>query len=281
MAISDNEHKPQGPVRVGLIVDGERGDALAAAADACLMLQPLGWSGSSGPAELTAQSRSDDPRQLLTQPGLEAVLLATSTRQDLELATLAAERGLHVWRWPPVATGFAEAAEVVTRVRSLPTVHRVASWWEYVSDHVWHELDWPEAFVPVFSDLRAATTGPAADARLARPGQVAGGALAHAGYALLEALVALRGLPDVVVGAMGSFRQSGGGGPRETEDVAAAILRYAGGGTAVVRAAWDLPPLEQQLIHHGATTSVILTTEEACLERADRPTPDRRPLPGD
>lgn len=281
MPTMDNEHKPQGPVRVGLVTDAAVGDALIAAVDACLMLQPLGLAGTAAPGSLADVPRFDDPRQLLSQPRLEAVLLASSTRSDLELAALATERGLHVWRPPPLAADFAAATEMVTQAKQSPTVHRVASWWEYVLDHVWHELDWPADFAPVYSDLRAAAPGPPADARQARAGQVAGGALAQAGYALLEALVALRGLPDLVVGAAARFRKGAGGGPRETEDAAAAILRYAGGGHAVVAAAWDLPPLEQQLVHHSPTATVMLTAEEVRLERVDRPAPERRPLPGD
>ena len=279
--LPNNEQKTQGPLRIGLIADGPGLDSLAAVIDACLLIQPLGQAGMPPSAGLPEVPRFEDPRVLLAQPGLEAVMLATSTRNDVALATMASERGLHVWRLPPLARSFAEATEVAARVKKLATVYRVASWWEYVTDHVWHELQWPADFTPLFSDLRVSVRGPLPTAWRARLADAAGGALANAGYSLLEALVAVRGLPDRVAGVIGKCRQGATGPARETEDTAAAILHYADGGTAVVRATWDLPPFEQQMTHHGRTNSAALTDEEVVLTDAEGNILDRRPLPGE
>lgn len=280
-SVADNEQKSQGPLRVGLIADGAGLAALSPVIDACVLIQPLGQAGLPPSAGLPEVPRFEDARLLLAQPGLEAVLLATATRSDVALATMASERGLHVWRLPPLARSFAEATEVMTRLRRLSTVYRVASWWEYVTDHVWNELRWPTDFAPLFSDLRVSVRGPLPTAWPARLADAAGGALAHAGYPLVEALVAVRGLPDRVAGVIGKCRQGATGPTRETEDTAAAILHYADGGTAVIRAAWDLPPFEQQLAHHGRTNSATLTDEEIVLTDADGNVVDRRPLPGE
>jgi predicted dehydrogenase len=259
-----------GPLRVGLVADGAPRAGLCAALQSCLLLQPLGQAGMPTRDGLRAVPHFDDPRTLLAQPGLEAVLLATDPHQDNGLATAAAERGLHVWRVPPLASSFAEAAEVVARARQLPTIYRVASWWEYVSDHVWHELRWPHELTPRFSELRACGPGPV------QPG----GALTVLGYPLLEALVAARGLPDSVAAAVGRYRQARAAAPA-AEDTAVAVLRYSDGGSAVLRATWDMPPCEHQLTHHGPDLSVTLTDEEAQLSNANGDILDRRPLPGD
>ena len=289
---TNNERKPQGPagpgrpggpVRVGLVADGPPLARLTAALDTCLLLQPLGQAGMPAAAGLREVPHIDDPRTLLAQPGLEAILLATAPRQDSGLAAMAAERGLHVWRLPPLARNFAEAAEVVTRARQLPTICRVASWWEYVTDHVWHELPWPGELAPRFSDLRAsapAAAGLGHEAPAGRGADSAGGALACSGYALLEALLAVRGLPDTVAAAVGRYRKGGAAGG-DTEDAAVAILRYSDGGAAVIRATWDMQPFEQQLAHHGPALSVTLTEDEVQLTSWDGSLLDRRPLPGE
>jgi predicted dehydrogenase len=269
---TNNEHKSPGPVRVGLVADSWPLASLTAALDACLLLQPLGQAGMPPAAGLRGVPHFDDPRSLLAQPGLEALLLATGTRNDVTLAAMAAGRGLHVWRLPPLARSFAEAVEVVTHARQLPTIYRVASWWEFVSDYVWHELPWPADLVPRFSDLRASVR---------RPAHNAAGSLAHIGYPLLEALLAVRGLPDTVAAAVGSYRTPGAGVTNESEDAAVALVRYSDGGAALIRVTVDIPPFEQQLAHHGARLSVTLTDDEVLLATADGKPPERRPLPGD
>jgi len=276
---TDNERAGHGPLRVGLIGEGGLWPRLAAAADACVLIQPVAYSSSAAVAPPGQMPRYDDPRQLLNHPGLEAVILAVSTRQDVELGQLAAERGLHVWRCGPLGRNFAEGVEIVRRVRQVPTVYRVASWWEYVVDHVWHELRWPDVFRVLFSELRAATAGPAPTATRAHLTEVAGGALADAGYNLLEALVGLRGLPSSVVGLIGAVASPAGA--RDTEELAAALLRYDDGGSALVRAAWDLRLGEQHLLHQGPDGCVVLTDEEVTLLDAGGELVERRPLPAD
>lgn len=277
---ANNEPKPQGPVRIGLIAVGEQLQALAAALKGCLLVQPLIQSGMPQAAAIPDVPWLDDPRVLLGQPGLEAVMLATSTRSHIQLAAKAAEHGLHVWHMPPLARTFAETTELVARTKRQPTMHRVASWWEYVADHVWHELNWPADFTPLYSELRTSARGPAAGAWQANLAEAAGGVLANDSYGLLEALVAVRGLPETVDATIGSYRKGVGNQVRETEDTGVAILRY-GRGFAVIRATWDLPPIGHELVHCGAAARVILTDDLATLGDSEGGMIDQRPLPGE
>ncbi len=272
--------RPGGPVRVGLVADGPSLARLMAALDNCLLIQPLARAGDPAGGSLREVPWFGDPRTLLKQPGLEAVLLATSPHQDSALAAMAAEQGLHVWRLPPTAASFAEAAEVVTRARQVPTIYRVASWWEYVSDHAWREIHWPGELTPLFSDLRASAPPAAAQRPHGGNSDTAGGALAQVGYPLLEALLAVRGLPETVAAAIGCYRTTGVAAG-ESEDTAVAVLRYSDGGAAVLRASLGVPPFEQCLAHHGRDLSVLLTEDEVQLVRADGGFADRRPLSGD
>lgn len=280
MSTSDNERTPQSPLRAGLLAEGERLDLVAAAIRACPLLELCGQSGMPQAAGLPDLPWVDDTRVLIAQPDLQAVLLATSTRADAELGAMAAERGLHVWRLPPLARSFAEATEIATRIKRCTAIYRVASWWEYVADHAWHELDWPDSFEPVFSELRISVPGPTRQSCRASVNESGGGVLASDAYAMLEALVAVRGLPESVTAATGKYGNEASAVARETEDTAVAILRYADGGTALIRATWN-PPYEQRTVHQGPAALVTLTDEEASVADAEGTITDRRPLPGE
>lgn len=274
---ADNERPAPGRLRAGLVF-GERLPLVTAALRACPLLELVGQAGAG--VGLPGVTLHTDWRVLLAQTNLQAVLLAGSTRLDLEVAAAATQRGLHVWRLPPLARTFSAGAELLDALRRQGTIHQVASWWEHVSDHAWHELQWPEDFKPLYAELRAAGPGPSVKSWRASATEAAGGALADVGCNLLEVLVAVRGLPETVTAAIGAFGNESGAA-RETEDAALVILRYAGGGTGLVRAAWDLPPDEQWLALHGMAAGVRISPQEVQLLGPDGAIRDRRPLPDD
>lgn len=276
-----NQHAGQGPVRVGLIADADGVELLRGPLEACVLLHPLAQARMGAAPLLADVQVFDDARALLAESSLEAVLLACSTRENLALAEAAGEHGLHVWRPPPVGRSFAEGTECVARIRQREPLYRVASWWEYVADHVWHEMSWPAEFEPRLTEISASGAGPTIASWRAGLADAAGGALVDCGYAALEALVAVRGLPESVVSAVGHYRNLPGSVPREAEDTAIAILRYSNGGMAVVRATWDLPPAELRTVHHSPGATATLTSEEVQLVDAAGKPLDRRPLPGD
>lgn len=280
MSKADNEHR-RGPhaVHVGLIAWPEELEAIVSAVGACPALELVGQAGMPQSNALADLPWFDDPRVLITDSRVQAVILATSTREDSELAATATENKVHVWRRPPIGRTFAEAAEVAGLVQRQATVYDVASWWAHVADQVWDELAWPEGFEPRFSDLRVSTPGPALNSWRRAGRECAGGALANDGYPLLEALVALRGLPETTSAAIGTYRAAGTTSP-EVEDTAVAMLCYAGDGVASVRVSWDVPPRARQLAHHGQSATVTLTPEEVTLLDAAGELHDQHPLPG-
>ncbi|MCK4343622.1 MAG: hypothetical protein KAY37_18065, partial [Phycisphaerae bacterium] len=275
MSTTHNDSSSQSGLRVGLIADAERLEMLAPAARACSLLKMIGQAGMAQAAGLPDVPWFDDRRVLLEHPELQAVLLVTSTRRDAELGARAIERGLHVWRLPPLARNFAEATEIAADAKRAATVYRVASWWEHVANHVWQELDWPDNFQPLFSELRIDTRGPGIQSWRASLVEAAGGVLANDGYALLEALVAVRGLPESVSAAVGNYRRPPGEAACETEDTALAIMRYSGGGTAMVQATWDLPSSDHHLNHRALSGE---TEGPRASARAALPLPSRREI---
>ncbi len=274
-----NERGTPGILRVAVVGSGERLEAVLAAVRGTGQIEVVGQAGMPAGGGLPGLPWFDDPRALLAAPEVQAILLAGSTRRDAEHAQLAAERNLPLWRLPPAGRSFAEAAEAAARVRKVAAVRRVASWWEHVFEHVWRELAFPPDFRPLLSELRLSVRGPVQQSWRASLAEAGGGVLATDGYGLLEALVALRGLPESVVAAAGRLRATSAA--RETEDTVVAVLRYTGGGHAVLRMGWDLPPGERTLIHHGAAASVTLTDDVVTVADAEGLTIDARPLPSE
>ncbi len=275
----NNERAAPGVLRVAVLGSGERLEAVLAAVRATGQMEVVGQAGMPAGGGLPDVPWFDDPRAVLGVSEVQAVLLAGSTRRDTEHALLAAERNLPLWRLPPAGRSFAESAEAATRVRRATVVRRIASWWEHVFEHVWRELAFPADFKPLLSEVRLSVRGPVQQSWRANLAEAGGGVLATDGYGLLEALVALRGLPESVVAAAGRLRAASA--TRETEDTVVAVLRYTGGGQAVLRLGWDLPPGERTLIHHGAAASVTLTDDVVRVADAEGLTIDERPLPAE
>lgn len=268
-------------LRVGLIASGERLDLVAPAVQASPLLAIRAQAGMPQTAAIPNVPWFDDPRQMFGAADIQAVILAATPRTEVGHTTAALERGLHVWRLPPIGRHFAEATEVVRLAQRQGTICCVASWWEHVVDHAWRDLDWPTAFQPSFSEIRVAAAAPDIRSWRTLITESGGGVLAQDAYPLLEALVAVRGLPDSLTALLGAMRVPPNTAPHETEDTALAILQYPNQHSAVVRAAWDAPPAERFVAHHGPGLSAVLTADEVTLVSADGSIRDRRPIPDD
>jgi predicted dehydrogenase len=248
------------PVPVGLIADAEGARAVGHAVVGT-SLEIVAQSGVRQAEGLPGAAWHDDARVMIAQSGIEALLLAASPRAAWELEPLAAERGLPIWRLPPLARNFAEASELVRRVRQRNVPYRVVSWWPAIAGDVEWALRWREGFKPLFTRVRIAAAGPPSNSWRASLGDGPGGVLATDGYAMLEALVAVRKLPERVSASVSHVRRRPGETPRETESVAVAILRYESATTTSVQAVWDIPPFGQSTEHHGPEWTVVLEPE--------------------
>jgi predicted dehydrogenase len=279
-ANNENQAKASLP-RVGLVAEAAEAVTYADALRACRRLDLCSQAGMPQAAALPKVQWFDDTRVLIAQGEIDAVVIATSPRAGVNLGDVAAAHGVHVWRSPPLARNFAEALEVTRRLQTIDVVYRVASWWEHVGADIRWALRAAPGFEAIFSELDLSAAGPPLQSWRSSQVDAVGGVLACDGYASLEALSAIRGLPESVVGAVGKCRRRPSEAPRETEDVAEAILRYEAGGMARVRATWDLPPFEQTTLHHGSEASVRYSESSVAVLDADGSVRDERPLPGD
>lgn len=280
MIEANNEVRtPASPLRVGLIADADDAPRYAEAVRACASLELCAQAGMSQPAALPDVAWFDDTRVLIAQGDIDALLLATSPRMGAKLGELAMAHGVHVWRPPPLSRNFAEAIEVVRRLRDTEVVYHVSSWWDHVGEEVGQALDLEADYEPVFSELHVSATGPSLKSWRSSRVDAGGGVLTYDTYAMLEALTAIRGLPESVAGAIGKCRRRRSEAPRETEDVVSAVFRYEGRGLAHVRASWDIPPFGRATSHHGREATVRYTESSIAVLESDSSVLKERPLP--
>jgi len=279
MNLSSNPSAADTPIRVGLISSAEWVEPYAAAIGSCPRLRLTAASGMAQPSAPPQAAWFDDTRVMIAQAGVDAVVLATSPRAGIELGNIATAHGLHVWRTTPIARGFAEATDAVQRARSAGVVYRVQSWWEHVAEPVRAALKLRESPRALYTTITVRAEGPPLQSWRSSLIDAGGGVLVSDAWPLLEALVALRGLPDSLSAAIGKCRRAAGLAPRETEDVAFALLRYEGGGLVLLAANWDLRDPQWVCEHHSPEATVrieresvsVLATDHALIYRQDLP----------
>ncbi|MBU0640480.1 MAG: hypothetical protein KKB50_16580 [Planctomycetes bacterium] len=269
MSAANNETTPQRALQVGLIAEPERIGALGAAIRGCSHLHLATQAGPRQSEALPDVPWYDDTRVMIAQGELDALVLDTSTRAGVELGATAIKHGIHVWRTPPLGRSFAEATEVVHNARRQPVVYHVVSWWDHLAECVSSARRATGLSSVNLSEIQVSAAGPPLKSWRSSLVDAGGGVLLTDAYAPLEILLALRGLPEGVLAAIGNFRRPSGEGPRETEDVANAILRYAGGGLACVRATWDTLPYERCSRHHGGEVTLTLSDAHLAIAGLD------------
>lgn len=279
----DNDPAAETRIPVGLIADARRAPTFRAAIEACDEFE-LAAVGGERPSDDAGNAGDtewfDDPRVLVVQSGVRAVVLAAATRMALALADVAAEVGVHVWRTPPIGRGFTEATEIVQRQRRRGTVYRIGSWWDHVREAALNSPQLQDGFKPSFAELDVRTRGRPIESWESVKPRAGGGVLINDAYPMIEALVEWRGLPDTVTAAVGRYRQKKGEPPRETEDVCSATLRYGDGGMTSLRVTWDIPPFGRTVRLHDARISVEIGEDVVRATTAEGKPLGEYPLPG-
>ncbi len=229
-------------LRVGLICDAPRGAELAAAIQRVPEAELVAVAGERFDVGEATAPRFDDPRALVVQGGVEAVVVAVATRAAVELAEIAAEAGVHVWRPPPLARSFAEAVHVASRRKSRPTLYRVASWWDHAAEHVLETGARLGSGATTMASLDVRCGAPPARHWSRRRAESGGGVVLNSAYDALLTLVALRGLPATVWSAALSAGGGAEGAVEQVEHACCAALLFGDGGLGTIRAAWDCAP---------------------------------------
>lgn len=201
-----------------------------------------------------------DARDLLEQARVQALVLAGPTRDALELSRAALDRGIHVWRRPPLGRDIAEAIAAAKQAQRARVVLQIGTWWHVVRALAAHLTAASPAAGSSIELFVSAIPPPNNHWRSLRA-EAGGGVLLQEGYALLEAMLEIGRLPDAVYGVTGRGRRDGATASRDTEDWAAALFRYAEGGSALVRCGWNSGPAEARLVRHSGTDSLLIEPE--------------------
>lgn len=250
-----------GDFRVGLITDADDVASLTTAITSAPSLHLIAQVAAASP---TADvQRFNDPRALIAQAGVEAVILGSSVRFGLEISRIAIERRVHVWRMPPLGRSFAETTDLLHQAREQDVCLHAASWWNHIRDDIRSTLASEIPFRSTCGEIRLAVVGPVLDSWKSSQPAAGGGVLSTDAYFWLESLVALCGVPESVSAKVGRCRNGAAAAPRETEDFAEMLLRFGDGLCVSMLAFWDIPPYDAFAQFHAPSLTLRLERQRA------------------
>jgi predicted dehydrogenase len=271
MSATEKRSESQSPMRAGVVASGPGAASLIDAVSSSPDFELAAAWGDISDDLLENVQRFDDQRILIVQSGVEAVFISTATRDAVELSRVALEKKIHVWRRPPLARHFDEASRIAPQFDDTPVVYRIASWWEHAGPEVDSALQTNDDFRLGFAEIDTQGPAPPSDSWMASKPDAGGGSLLLGAYPLVEAIVALRGMPDTVFGTIGRLRRRAREHLRETEDTCSATLRHAEGGITSIRATWDMPPYGRRLKLHGLDSTISIIDNRLTLEPVEGP----------
>jgi predicted dehydrogenase len=217
-----------------------------------------------------------DNRSLLAETRPKAVYLAVPPMAGPELIAACAERGIAVWKEPPLARNLDEGIALVRRMQKAGLKLAVGTQRRFATGYrkAWELRD---RVGPVFL-ARAHylfNRGPELGWRSDKA-SAGGGALLELGYHSLDLMIWLLGMPDEVYGLSaraGRSRTEQTDGPTErvydTDDTAAALLRFSGGAMASVVTTRSSGPVSEELSLHGRSGSLTANSEMCMLRDPD------------
>lgn len=221
---------------------------------------------AAAPARLPAYS---DDRSLLAETRPEAVYLAVPPPAAVELIAACAERGICVWKEPPLARSLDEGIALVGLVEKAGLKLAVGTQRRFARGYrrAW-ELR--ETVGKVFL-ARAhylfhwgAELGWRADKATA-----GGGALLELAYHSLDLMLWMLGMPEEVYGLTARSTDEGAAPIYDTDDTAAAILRYGAGSMATVVTTRSSGPVSEEFSLHGRDGSLTACSEWCTLRGPD------------
>jgi len=221
-----------------------------------------------------------DIRQLLSQTRPAAVYLAVPPREAGEVIFACADRGIHVWKEPPLARNLEEAVAFVRRMEKARLKFAVGTQGRMGPGYrrAWQLR---QKLAPIFLGRShyLFNWGPDLGWRADKV-SAGGGVLMDAGYHVIDLLVWMLGLCEEVYGLAPA---GAGAGARtsgvDTEDTASAILRYGGSCMASVVTTRCSGPVSQELSLHGRGGSLVARSESCILRDVDGNVLDRLSQP--
>ena len=210
----------------------------------------------------------DDCRSLIVENPLDALFMAVPPFFRGKYLTLAAEHGLPVFMLTPPARRFDEALEIGGKFEQAQCAVVVARSWGIAPALQPDVLGVDELGGFFFARGNVMTCLPDDLDWRGDSVRAGGGVLLDRGYALIDIVVQVMGLPSSVQAAARRVSRPGGRFAYDTEDTAALVCEFRGGAIAVISACWSSGPERWELELHGTGGSVHLDRDHVvCRDR--------------
>lgn len=198
----------------------------------------------------------DDYRQLVVQRPCDLLIIAAPPFASTDQAVLAAQRGAHVWRLPPLARSFERAVAMEDAFRRAGRMLWVASGWR--ASRPYEALRERLDKLGRIYLIRASCMRWLSSDELGWRGdsvRAGGGVLLNWGYDPIERIIQLLGPPNGVVANCSRWAGISRVKSYDTEDAATVMLRYPENAVGVVTTSWMNQPEEERFTLHGSCGS--------------------------
>jgi len=262
---------PDRRVRAGLLgIDGS-GVALLEALRSCELIELIALADNDRDlAKIRASELGveayDDYRSFVVEQPMDALFVSVPPFACHEHLKLAASRGVHVWRVPPLARTVHEAEGLIRAFEKNDTRLAAGRRWQFLSETA--GLADVEAMIGRPYAARGVALVHESDPLAWRGDseRAGGGVLIDRAYGLIDAIVQKMHLPDEV---QATTARRSGTQPYDTEDVASATLRYQSGAMAAVFAHRRARPTTWSLVFDGPEGSLILEPPRLAVQTTD------------
>ena len=210
-----------------------------------------------------------DNRSLLAETRPAAVYLATPPPAAAELIAACAERGICVWKAPPLARSLDEGIALTALMGKAGAKLAVGTQRRFAPGYrrAW-QLRGELGKVFLARGHYLFNWGPQLGWR-GDKATAGGGALLELGYHTIDLLLWMLGMPEEVYGLAARTAADGLISVHDTDDTAAAILRFAPDSMAAVVTTRCSGPVSEELSLHGQGGSLTASSEWCTLRAPD------------
>jgi len=216
-------------------------------------------------AEHTGIATYDDYRSLIVENRLDALFVAIPPFLRGKYLTLAADRALPVWMLTPAARRFDEAVAIMERFERADCPLVVCRSWGLEPALQPDSMGVEQLGRIFFARGNVMTCLPEDLDWRGDSVRAGGGVLLNHGYALIDTVVQIMGMPGTVYAAGAGVSRPGARFPYDTEDTAAAVCQFSGGEIALLSACWTAGPQRWVLELHGTEGSVRIDDHHVLL----------------
>ncbi|MHC4716659.1 MAG: Gfo/Idh/MocA family protein, partial [Planctomycetota bacterium] len=192
----------------------------------------------------------DDHRRVLVETSPQAVFLAVPPAPAAELARLAAQRGIHVWRQVPLSRDLPEAVQLCRELDRADRKLAVGTERRFMGSYR-HVRKLLRALGRVYLVRGHYQFNQGPDLGWRGDKDAGGGALVELGYHMLDLIIWLLGMPESIHAVTGTGQRAAGEEDLpvyDSDDTGVIVMRYPGKSVAAVNVTRCFNPLSEGLM---------------------------------